>query len=149
MRRKHCSRNSTIPSHLKLDDLHDQQLHMRHLLAEARVAHMRPDIEEAISRWKFALQEVERMHTLKSRRGFIAAMIYLSMAHAQLNIGDRDSGRHSWAMGVEILRHEICEFWIPVVPTIWLPWVVMEIHALQGWSFRMALPGGKPDITYP
>ncbi|CAH0043423.1 unnamed protein product [Clonostachys solani] len=138
---------STVPP--KLDDLHDQQLHMRHLLAEARVAHMRPDTEEAISRWKFALQEVERMHTLKSRRGFIAAIIYLSMAHAQLSIGDRDSGRHSWAMGVEILRSEICEFWIPVVPTIWLPWVVMEIHVLQGWSFRMALPGGKPDITYP
>ncbi|CAG9944806.1 unnamed protein product [Clonostachys rosea f. rosea IK726] len=138
---------NTVP--LKLDDLHDQQLHMRHLLAEARVTHMRPNIEEAISRWKFALQEVERMHTLKSRRGFIAAMIYLSMAHAQLSIGDRDSGRHSWAMGVEILRSEICEFWIPVVPTIWLPWVVSEIHAWQGWSFRMALPGGKPDITYP
>lgn len=134
---------------LELVDLYDQQLHMRRLLAAARVAHMKPNRDEALQHWRFTLHEVERMHTLKSKRGFTAAMIYLSMAHAQLTTGDRDGGRHSWATGVEILRSEKCEFWIPVIPTLWLKRIVREVHELQGWSFCMALPGGRPDLVWP
>lgn len=132
------------------DNLHDQQLHMRRLLAAARVAHMEPGrCEEGLLRWRCALQEVERMHTLKSKGGFIAAMIYLSMAHAQLVTEDRDGARHSWATRLEILRSERCEFWIPVVLTVWLRWIAKEVHKLQGWSLRIMLPGGKSDITWP
>lgn len=131
------------------DDLYDQQLHMRGLLAAARIAHMRSDRDGAVWRWKFALKEVERMHALKSEGGFTAAMVYLSLAHAQLTTGDRDGGRHSWSAGMEILGTEKCEYWIPIVPTLWLQKIVREVHALQGWSFRLMLPGGRPDFTWP
>ncbi|KAK4940851.1 major facilitator superfamily [Elasticomyces elasticus] len=133
----------------ELDDLYDQQLHMRRLLAGARIAHMRHDYDEAVRRWKSALQEVERMHTLKPKGCFTAAMIHLSLAHAQLISGDRDKGQQSWFAGMEILRTEKCEFWIPIVPTVWLRKIVTEVHKGQGWPFRMMLPGGKADFTWP
>ncbi len=41
---------------LEVEDLHDQLLHMRRLLAAARIAHMKHDYTEAVLRWKFALQ---------------------------------------------------------------------------------------------
>ena len=129
-----------------LDDIHDEQLHMRRLITAARIAHIRPDYAEAVARWKHALREVERMHTLKSGTGFTAAVIYLSLAHAQLRTKDRDGGRHSWAKGLEILRSEKCEFWLPVVPTAWLHSIAVEIHEWEGWPFHMMLPGSKPDI---
>lgn len=133
----------------EMEDIYDQQLHIRRLLAVARIAHMKADRVAAVRRWRFALQEVERMHTLKSKTGFTAAMIYFSMAHAQLTNGDRDGGRNSWVSGTEILRREKCEFWIPIVPTVWLQKIFVEVHDLQGWSVRMMLPGGRPDITLP
>lgn len=133
---------------LRLDNLYDQQLHMRALLAAARIAHSVPDHEEAVLRWKLALQEVHRMYTLGSGNGFTAAIIHLSLAHAQLTTGDRDGGRQSWAVGLEILRSEICEFWLPIVPTVWLQKVASEVHEMQGWAFHMMLPGGRPNITW-
>ncbi|KAH8898635.1 hypothetical protein GQ53DRAFT_836744 [Thozetella sp. PMI_491] len=132
-----------------LDDLHDQQLHMRMLLSAARIAHMQPDLGDAVARWQLALQEVERMYTLKSERGFTAAVIHLSLAHAQLNAGDVGRAKRSWAIGLEILRSEKCEFWIPTVSTLWLPKIALGVYESQGWTFHMMLPGGKSDITYP
>ncbi|KAM0494976.1 hypothetical protein ACHAP8_008354 [Fusarium lateritium] len=77
------------------DDLHDQQLHMRILLASARIAHLRGDFGEAVLRWRFALEQVNNMHTLGSSGGFIAAVINLSLGHAELSLGDKDGGNYS------------------------------------------------------
>lgn len=129
------------------DNLHDQQLHMRTLLVAARIAHYGPDPNEAVIRWKLALDELQGMYTLGSSGGFTAAMVYLSLAHAKLITGDKEGGQHTWTTGLEILRREKCEFWIPVVPTAWIRKVAMEVYDLQGWPFRMMLPGGKPDVT--
>lgn len=131
----------------KPDDLHDQQLHMRILLASARIAHSRFDFGQAVTRWGFALEQVNKMHTLGSNGGFIAAVIHLSLAHAKLSLGDKDGGHHSWTTGLRILVNEKCEFWIPVVSTTWVQKVAADVYHLQGWPFRMMLPGGKPDIT--
>lgn len=130
----------TVP--LELDDIYDQQLHVRSLLASARVAHLRLDYGEAVLRWRHALQEVQQMYTFKSQSRFVEAIIYLSMAHAQIASGDRDCGQHSWTAGVDLIRGERFEFWIPIISTLWLQWIVFEVHSLQGWSLRMMLPGG-------
>ncbi|KAH7232245.1 uncharacterized protein BKA55DRAFT_710628 [Fusarium redolens] len=129
------------------DDIHDQQLHMRILLASARIAHLRLEPGEAMLRWTFALEQVSHMHPLGSSGGFIAAVCHLSLAHAQLSIGEKDGARLSWTTGLKILASEKCEFWIPVVPTAWVQRVAGDIYHSQGWPFRMMLPGGKPDIT--
>ncbi|SPO01780.1 uncharacterized protein DNG_04453 [Cephalotrichum gorgonifer] len=118
---------------LELDNLHDQQLHMRRLLAVARIAHMRSgNHHQAVLSWSFCLKEVAQMHTLKAKGGFTAAMIYLSLARAQLGVGNEDDARNSWAAGTEILRSEKCEFWIPIVPTIWLRKIATEVYELRG-----------------
>lgn len=188
---------TSLPPPLQLDNIHDQQLYVRGLLASARIAHSRPDpdLDEAIRRWQHVLQEIRHMHTLNTLQSqaqtqsiqtqsqsqspegktpdgrspdgkspadqagtnfsgsftehFTEAIIHLSLAHAQMAIGDSDGTRHSWTVGMEILRREKCEFWIPIVPTLWLKKIVMQVHEQLGWSFRMMLPGGKPDMTWP
>ncbi|KAH7311540.1 hypothetical protein B0I35DRAFT_357406 [Stachybotrys elegans] len=130
----------TIPP--ELDDTHDQQLHMRRLFTMARIVHLRHDFTNAILRWEFALKEVKSMRTLKGTSGFTAAMIYLSMAHAQLSVNNLESAWQAWDNGVRILESEQCEFWIPTVPTIWLQRIAAEVYESQGWTFDMKLPGG-------
>ncbi|CAJ0547343.1 Ff.00g040970.m01.CDS01 [Fusarium sp. VM40] len=129
------------------DDINDQQLHIRMLLASARISHLSLDHGEAVLRWRIALEQVNNMHTLGSSGGFIAAVIYLSLAHAELSLGDKDGGHRSWTTGLKILAREKCEFWIPVAPTKWLEKVAADVYHSQGWPFRMMLPGGKPDVT--
>ncbi|KAL0943108.1 LipA and NB-ARC domain-containing protein [Colletotrichum truncatum] len=134
---------------LGLDNLHDQQLHMRAFISKARMAHVEADLDKAVLLWKVALHEVQRMHTLGSGYGFTAALIQLSLAHAQLATGDHINGARSWAAGSEILRSQICEFWLPVVPTAWLQRIVRDVHESHGWFLRMMLPGSKSDIVLP
>ncbi|KAH6996058.1 hypothetical protein BKA56DRAFT_650812 [Ilyonectria sp. MPI-CAGE-AT-0026] len=132
-----------------LDDITDQLLHMRRLIAAARTVHERLEFAEALERWKFALGKIDQLATFKSRYSFTAAIIYLSMAHAQLHIGDSEGGRQSWTIAAEIFRSEKCQYWIPVAATAWLRKIVSAIYQLQGWPFRMMLPGRKPDVTWP
>ncbi|KAF6822655.1 LipA and NB-ARC domain-containing protein [Colletotrichum plurivorum] len=134
---------------LGMEDLHDQQLHMRAVIAAARIAHAEPGRPSAVMRWEFALQEVQRMNILGAGGGFTAALIYLSLAHAQLAAGDRDGTQQSWGAGSEILKTEICEFWLPLVPTSWLQRIALEVYESEGWTLRMMLPGSKPDVTIP
>ncbi|CVL06856.1 uncharacterized protein FMAN_11950 [Fusarium mangiferae] len=129
------------------DDINDQQLYIRTLLASARIAHMRMDPGETMLRWTLALEQVSHMHALGSSHGFIAAVCHLSLAHAQLSIGEKSEAHRSWTTGMKILACEKCEFWIPVVPTAWLQRIAADIYHSQGWPFRMMLPGGKPDVT--
>jgi hypothetical protein len=134
----------TAPS--TLSDIHDEQLHMRRLIASARANHLRHNPNEAVRHWQSLLPEVDRMRMLT---GFAKAVIYLSLAHAQLLAHDRDGARRSWAAGLDILERDKCEFWLTTIPTFWLPWVAKEVHQLQGWSFRMKQPGGKVDVCWP
>ncbi|KAG9256920.1 uncharacterized protein F5Z01DRAFT_493234 [Emericellopsis atlantica] len=134
--------SSTEPK--ELDDIHDQQLHIRRLVASARMTHVSGTPEEAVACWQALLRRVSDMHTLTS---FATAVIHLSLAHAHLLTGDRDSGRRAWATGLEILRQVACEFWLPTVTTLWLQWIAADVYRLQSWSFRMMQPGGKPDVV--
>ncbi|SCV39821.1 uncharacterized protein FFB14_07311 [Fusarium fujikuroi] len=92
------------------DDVNDQQLHIRTLLASARIAHMRMDPGEAMLRWTLALEQVSHMHALGSSHGFIAAVCHLSLAHAQLSICERGEAHRPWTTGLKILACEKCEF---------------------------------------
>lgn len=126
-----------------LDDVYDQQLYMRILLAQARLANAEGNHNEELLRWKLALREVEGMPSLGSSSGFTAALIHLSLAHAQLLTNNEDDAKRSWAAGLAILRIKPCEYWIPVVPTIWLRQVTAMVQRSQGWLFSMMLPGDR------
>lgn len=139
------------------DNVHDQQLHMRRIIAEARIAHLTTtstdssrETADVQKLWLGVLEEVAKMHTLKGKDGFCAAVIYLSLAHYQLLYGsDVDGARCSWDAAAEILKTEQCEYWIPIVSTSWIYKVATEVHQRQGWPLRMMRPDGKSDMTWP
>ncbi|CAG9991149.1 unnamed protein product [Clonostachys byssicola] len=130
------------------DDLTDQLMHMRGVIARARVAHEREDFEEAIRRWSSALEENARLEQFNQRYQFTAAVLYLSLAHAYLSAGDETSGRKSWDIAAGIVKTQRCEFWLPVVASQWLRKIVNSVHEMTGWPFRIMLPGRKPDMTW-
>ncbi|KAF4979182.1 hypothetical protein FZEAL_4555 [Fusarium zealandicum] len=132
----------------ELDDINDQVLHMRRIILVARAAHERLRFDQALQLWRVALQQMDQLSTFKSRHGWIAAVINLSMAHIQLILGDADGGRQSWAAAVEISMNERYEYIIPILATGWLRKIVNAIHQEHGWPFRVMLPGGQPDMTW-
>lgn len=134
---------------VEMSDLNDQYLHMRRLLLLARTDHLRLISEETLQAWKHALQRMQELKIFKSRHGWTAVVIHLSIAHVQLCHNDEESARKSWAAAVDLARREKCEFVMPIFATTWLRKVVSSIHNEYGWPFRVMLPGGKPDITWP
>ncbi|KAH8666253.1 hypothetical protein BGZ61DRAFT_461791 [Ilyonectria robusta] len=132
----------------ELDDVNDQLLHMRRLIDAARTVHERLDFEEALRMWRYTLQRMEHLPIFRAKHRWTAVVIHLSIAHAQLTLGDEEGGKQSWATAVEMSRNERCEYVIPGLATLWLQKIVSAIHEKQGWPFRMMLPGGKPDITW-
>lgn len=132
-----------------LDDINDQLLRIRRLMATARTAHERLDYHQALHWWNVTLEGIENLSSFKSHYGFISGIVCISIAHAQLLTGDQEGGRRSWAIGAEVFRRERCGFWIPIVATRWLQKIVSAIYRLQGWPLRMMLPGRKADMTWP
>lgn len=132
----------------ELDDLNDQVLHIRRLILLSRKAHVEERLDEAMQCWRLTLGKTEQLSIFSSRHPWTEAVIHLSMAHAQLGLGDVEGARHSWAQGLEISRSERCEYVIPMLATTWVPKIVGEVHQKQGWPFRMMLPGGRPDVTW-
>ncbi|KAI8651474.1 hypothetical protein NCS55_01392300 [Fusarium keratoplasticum] len=132
----------------ELDDINDQMLHMRRLILVSRTAHEQLRFDEALRLWKFTLQRMESLVTFKTRHGWVLAVIYLSMAHAQLCLGDGEGARQSWDVAVQISMNERYEYAIPILATSWLQKIVGAIHQERGWPFRVMLPGGKPDMTW-
>lgn len=131
-----------------LDDMNDQTLHMRRVIAKARTTHEQMKYKDALDLWESALQSMQRLEIFASKHPWTTALIYLSMAHAQLALGDEAGGKQSWAMGVDMCRSKRCEYVVPVVANTWLRKIVGAIHQAQGWPFRMMLPGGKPDMIW-
>ncbi|KAH6689807.1 hypothetical protein F5X68DRAFT_204288 [Plectosphaerella plurivora] len=132
----------------ELDDLNDQVLHMRRLMLEARAAHERLRYEEAHRLWGLALTRMSEFSIFAARHPWIAAVAHVSMAHAALALGDAAGAREAWARGADVSRTERCEYVIPTLATVWVPRIVADVLATQGWPFRMMLPGGRPDVTW-
>ncbi|KAM0226863.1 hypothetical protein ACHAPO_012017 [Fusarium lateritium] len=132
----------------QLDDLNDQVLKMRRIILSARIQHERGDFVNALMFWNQAGQQMQALSTFSSRHGWIAAIIQLSMAHAQIAMGDSEGGRKSWDAAVEVAMRERFEFVFPVLATIWLQKIVGEIYQAKGWPLRIMMPGGKSDLTW-
>ncbi|KAG8669371.1 hypothetical protein FPOAC1_008765 [Fusarium poae] len=132
----------------ELDDLNDQVLKMRRLILSARIQHERCDFVSALLLWTQAGQQMQGLSTFSSRHGWIAAIIKLSMAHAQIAMGDSEAGRKSWDAAVAVAMRERFEFVFPILATTWLQKIVGEIHQAKGWPLRIMMPGGKSDLTW-
>lgn len=128
-------------------DINDQLLRVRALTARARIPHYQCQYSKALGRWRQVLHEVQQHSSFKHGRGFTTALIYLSMAHAQLSIGDKQGGRWSWESAMDIVRNEKCDYWIPVVATKWLSEISRGIMCLEGLPVRILTPEGL-ELTW-
>ncbi|KAH6949281.1 hypothetical protein DER45DRAFT_580998 [Fusarium avenaceum] len=132
----------------ELDDLNDQVLRMRRLILSARIQHERLNFTEALQAWQIAGQTMETLSIFKARHGWTAAIIQLSMAHAQIALGHSENARRSWDAAVEVSMKERFEYVFPVLATTWLQKIVGEIYQAKCWPLRVMLPGGKSDLTW-
>jgi hypothetical protein len=80
---------------------------------------------------------VEKLQMVKAKSGFTAAVAFVSLAHAQLAVGDEEGAWRSWMNGTEILEREKREFWMPIASTLWIGWIVGEVYRLKGWSVHI------------
>lgn len=133
----------------ELDDINAQTLHMRRLINTARMTHEKLEFTEAIEKWELLLKEFNELTIFQSRHKWIQAIFYLSIAHARLQLGDQQAAREAWDLAVGILRSETVEYVLPTLATRWLKKIVDDVHQAQQWPFRVMLPGGKPDVTWP
>ncbi|EEU39686.1 uncharacterized protein NECHADRAFT_42845 [Fusarium vanettenii 77-13-4] len=131
-----------------LEEMNDQLLRMRRLMATARVAHQKGHFQDALHLWKSTLQEMKQFTAFHAKYGFIAVVIHLSIAHTQIELGDVEDGKRSWDTAADMLRSQRCEYGIPIVATSWLKTVAGAIHQLKGWPLRIMVPGKKPDLTW-
>lgn len=132
----------------ELDDLNDQVLKMRRLILSARIQHERCNFVDALMLWNQTGQVMQDLSTFNSRHGWIAAIIQLSIAHAQIALGNSEGGREAWDAAVEVAMRERFEFVFPVLATTWLQKIVGEIYQAKGWPLRIMMPGGKSDLTW-
>jgi tetratricopeptide (TPR) repeat protein len=131
------------------DDVVEQILTVRRLIAEARTMHLQCQYDKALTCWKDIQKAIDGFQQFKSRYYFVLAVVHVSIAHAQLSIDNDQDAERSWCEAIEILKKNRCEFCLPGFATLWLRRLVKDIHQSRGWLFRMMLPGGKPDFTWP
>ncbi|KAF4447983.1 hypothetical protein F53441_8574 [Fusarium austroafricanum] len=132
----------------ELDDLNDQVLRVRRLILSARISHERLNFSEALQAWQLVGQTIENLSIFKSRHGWVTAIVHLSMAHAQIALGNEDVAKQSWDAAVEVAMRERFEYVFPVLATSWLQKIVGEIHQVKGWPLRVMMPAGKSDLTW-
>ncbi|KAL8296021.1 hypothetical protein RB600_001487 [Gaeumannomyces tritici] len=113
-------------------DITDQLLRVRTLIAQARIPHYKHQFAEALRRWQIALADIQGHSSFENGRGFTSAIVHLSIAHAQLNTGDTQSGIRSRVLAMEILRVKKPDYWIPVIATKWLSKVSSEVYEMIG-----------------
>ncbi|KAI9168011.1 hypothetical protein HJFPF1_04155 [Paramyrothecium foliicola] len=131
------------------DDVVEQLLTIRRLIAEARTVHLQCHYDKALDCWKHIQVLIDQYQQFKSRYYFVLAVVHVSIAHARLNLDKIEDAEQSWSEAIGILKTNRCEFCLPGFATLWLRKLVKEIHQSRGWLFRMMLPGGRPDFTWP
>lgn len=112
-------------------DVSDQLLHVRILVASARICHVRNQFLEAIRRWDIALIHVHKYGSFEGE-GFTYAVIHLSKSLAYLEIGDHGGAAVSFHRGNEILRSGIRDYWIPTL-VAWAEEISRKTQSIAGW----------------
>lgn len=113
-------------------NISNELLHVRSLIAYARVSHMCSEFSEALQRWKVVLEHVKRYVSFRGE-GFTYAVIHLSisLAHLQLN-APRDAAS-AFEQGTRVLRATKRDYWIPTLQK-WHRYVLSEIYLKSGWN---------------
>ncbi len=128
----------TVHSGLSDLDATDQLLHVRVLLAAARVYFYKEQFSEALGAFKVLINRVQEYRSLKSD-GFVYALAHLSICLVNLKTGNVGECKQSFDYARTIIYREWPDFWIPTAP-IWLRHISSEIHSMTGWTLITKTP---------
>ncbi len=84
-----------IFNHLSNLDISDQLLHVRTLVASARICHYNSQFHKALQRWEVALIHVQKSKSFEGE-GFTYAIIHLSISLAHLESGDVEEAQKAF-----------------------------------------------------
>ncbi|KAF3763565.1 hypothetical protein M406DRAFT_75460 [Cryphonectria parasitica EP155] len=79
-----------------VQDITDELLHVRSIMANARIQHCRGHYSEALQRWEHALDATRQLPSFRKGTGFTTAIIHLSVAHAQVSLENDLAGQKSY-----------------------------------------------------
>ena len=118
--------------HLSNLDVSDQLLHVRTLVASARICHCQSQFHEALQRWEIALSYVQKYKSFEGE-GVTYAIIHLSISLAHLESGDIEAARKACKHAEMIYSRGMRDFWIPTLAA-WGQLMGLKIRSLTGWA---------------
>jgi hypothetical protein len=110
----------------------DQLLHVRVLLAAARIYFCKMQFLDALGAFRVLIDRVREYRSLKSE-GFVHALAHLSICLVHLETGNVLEGERSFDYARTIIYREWPDFWIPTAPG-WLRYISSKIHLKVGWT---------------
>ena len=118
----------------KLNDLDvsDQLLHVRILVASARISQIRFQFREAIRKWEIALRHVYGYKSFEGE-GFTYSAIHLSISLAFLEAGEHEEAEASFNRGKAILDRGVRDYWIPTF-AMWVGHVLSKLQSMARWA---------------
>lgn len=119
-------------NHMSNLDVSDQLLHVRTLVASARLCHYKSQFHEALQRWEVALIHVQKYKSFEGE-GFTYAIIHLSISLARLESGDVEEAQEAFKRAEIIWSKGTRDFWIPTLAA-WGQLLVSKIRLLTGWA---------------
>jgi hypothetical protein len=109
----------------------DELLHIRLLVAAARISHLQDKFLEALHGWESVLDHAQRYMSFRGE-GFTYAVVHMSMSLAYLQLNDQHGAVQSFTEGKRILGQTKRDYWIPTLPT-WLDYISSRICSTIGW----------------
>lgn len=123
---------SRIFKNLKDLNISDELLHVRLLVASARINYLRSEFIQAVQNWKFVLDCVQKYASFKGE-GFTYGVLHMSMSLTYLEIGKLDEATSSYQCGRRILDKAMRDYWIPTLMA-WFQFVESKIRSKTGWA---------------
>ncbi|KAK0889498.1 hypothetical protein LTR02_015407 [Friedmanniomyces endolithicus] len=114
-------------------DVSDQLLHVRMLVASARLYHCNAEFRQAIEGWKRVLVHVQRYATFHLG-GYTHAISNLSLSLAHLHVMEIDDAREAFECAKGILSRTPQDYWIPTLAK-WVDFVASDIERRVGWRW--------------
>lgn len=121
-------------------DVSDQMLHVRSLIASARISQLKSQFNAAIGLWHRTSNALKEYSSFENE-GFTYAICQLSTSLALCDmsrtIDCRDAlvqaGQATFNNANDILRMSMRDYWLPTIATMWLPYTQSKIKELEGW----------------
>lgn len=123
-------------------DITDEILSVRATMARARLATISNNHVSAINLWGSVLELCSHFSSFKENEGFIDAAALVSLAQAQIAIGNMDAAATVCDKATEILQRETMTYHIPCIAGSWFPCVTEQVCHILRCVVHVSSPHG-------